>query len=195
MSGSRVIDVFTQVFTDTLTDTGAQMAASIAARAEEVHSTLRATGDSAAHHNRVAPFGLLHILHFAHSLDQRPSLGDGGPHVDPIQRLGIGRRRSRQSGQGGIHVDHVDRRVDGRAGPDAAEVGFLEVRVDPQFVERHDRWLKMRWRINPWALLLEALSNVTLWALAAAAAAWRLASRALACLPESFTTMYLITAS
>lgn len=40
-----------------------------------------------------------------------------------------------------------------------------------RFVERHDRWLKMRWRINPWALLLEALSNVTFWALAAAAAA------------------------
>ena len=33
-----------------------------------------------------------------------------------------------------------------------------------RFLERHDRWLKMRWRINPLALLFELAANVTLWA-------------------------------
>lgn len=36
-----------------------------------------------------------------------------------------------------------------------------------RFIERHDRWLKMRWRINPVALFFEVGVNVTLWALAA----------------------------
>jgi ceramide glucosyltransferase len=31
-----------------------------------------------------------------------------------------------------------------------------------RFAERHDRWLKMRWRLNPGALVAELLSNVTL---------------------------------
>jgi ceramide glucosyltransferase len=52
-----------------------------------------------------------------------------------------------------------------------------------RFIERHDRWLKMRWRINPWAILLELVSNVTIWAVAAVAAAgfayWSVAAAAL----------------
>ncbi len=32
-----------------------------------------------------------------------------------------------------------------------------------RFLERHDRWLKMRWRINPAALLFEICANVTFW--------------------------------
>lgn len=40
-----------------------------------------------------------------------------------------------------------------------------------RFLERHDRWLKMRWRINPYALLLEKCSNVTFWAILAAVVA------------------------
>lgn len=40
-----------------------------------------------------------------------------------------------------------------------------------RFLERHDRWLKMRWRINPYALLFEKCSNVTFWAVLAAAIA------------------------
>jgi ceramide glucosyltransferase len=31
-----------------------------------------------------------------------------------------------------------------------------------RFLERHDRWLKMRWRINPYVGLLEIVTNVTL---------------------------------
>ena len=34
-----------------------------------------------------------------------------------------------------------------------------------RFLERHDRWLKMRWRINPLALLFEIAANVTFWTL------------------------------
>jgi ceramide glucosyltransferase len=39
-----------------------------------------------------------------------------------------------------------------------------------RFLERHGRWLKMRWRINPWALFVELASNVTLWSVLAAVA-------------------------
>jgi ceramide glucosyltransferase len=34
-----------------------------------------------------------------------------------------------------------------------------------RFLERHDRWLKMRWRINAAALVYELVANVTLWTL------------------------------
>jgi len=34
-----------------------------------------------------------------------------------------------------------------------------------RFLERHDRWLKMRWRINPAALFFEIAANVTFWTL------------------------------
>ncbi len=37
-----------------------------------------------------------------------------------------------------------------------------------RFVERHGRWLKMRWRINPFIMIWELLSNVTVWAVLAA---------------------------
>lgn len=36
-----------------------------------------------------------------------------------------------------------------------------------RFTERHDRWLKMRWRINAVALFFELAANVTLWSLLA----------------------------
>jgi ceramide glucosyltransferase len=55
-----------------------------------------------------------------------------------------------------------------------------------RFLERHDRWLKMRWRINPFVLSLEGVSNMMLWltasvALAGGNSAW-LAAATILCL-------------